>query len=87
MGDDMAEEAKAEEAVAEAAPAEVAPAEEKKADDGGLGADLMDLFEDESEIGDQTLALLTATLDDIDMSDLMEQVREIQDIMDQRRNF
>jgi hypothetical protein len=81
----MAEEEKAEDgAVAEQAPAEDAPAEEAQPA-SEFGDDLMDLFGDESEVGDQTLALLTATLDDIDMGDLMEQVREIQDIMDQRR--
>ena len=72
----MAEEEKTEEAPV---------AEETKEESEFGGDDLMDLFEDASEVVDETLALLTSTLDDIDMGDLMEQVREIQDIMDQRR--
>lgn len=76
----MAEEEKEAGAVAEE------KAEEKTEESSEFGGDdLMDLFEDESEFTDETLALLTSTLDDIDMGDLMEQVREIQDIMDQRR--
>jgi hypothetical protein len=51
----------------------------------GLGDDLLDLFKNEAEVVDPTLALLTASLEDVDINDLLEQVREIQDIMDQRR--
>ena len=53
--------------------------------DDGLGDDLMDLFGSEAEIVDPTLALLTASLDEVDMEELLEQVREIQDIINQRR--
>jgi len=68
-------------------------AEEKKAeakggqssDLGNLGDDLLDLFTSEAEVVDPTLAMLTASLEDVDIDDLLEQVREIQDIMDQRR--
>ena len=50
-----------------------------------MGDDLFDLFTDDDEI-DETLMLLTASLDDVDINDLLEQVREIQDIMDERRS-
>jgi hypothetical protein len=77
----MAEEAKTEAAAPEAAAPEAAPAKPESE----FGDDLMNLFGDESEVGDEALAALTSTLDEIDMKDLMEQVRDIQQIMDQRR--
>lgn len=51
----------------------------------GIGDDLLDLFTSEAEVVDPTLSQLTASLDEVDIMDLLEQVREIQDIMDQRR--
>jgi hypothetical protein len=76
------------EAPVEDAPAEAAPAPKAKAtsmaDD--LGDDLMDLFT-EDEIIDPTLGIMTATLDEVDIFELLEQVREIQDIMDERRGL
>ncbi|MDA0799622.1 MAG: hypothetical protein O2826_10595 [Chloroflexi bacterium] len=75
----MAEEEKVEEKAAEA-PVEEAPKPESE-----FGDDLMDLFGAESDVVDETLAMLTASLDEIDITDLMEQVRDIQQIMDQRR--
>lgn len=76
----MAEEEKVEEATAVAPVEEEAPKAESE-----FGDDLMDLFGAESEVVDETLAMLTAGLDEIDISDLMEQVRDLQQIMDQRR--
>jgi hypothetical protein len=64
---------------------EKAPQAEGKGGIDDLGDDLLDLFTSEAEVTDPTLALLTASLDDVDINDLLEQVREIQDIMDQRR--
>lgn len=72
-----------EEKVAE--PAAEAPVEEAPKAESEFGDDLMDLFGAESEVVDETLAMLTAGLDEIDITDLMEQVRDIQEIMDQRR--
>jgi hypothetical protein len=80
-------EEKTEAAPAEAAPAEAAPppAEAKKSGDSlDMGDDLFDLFTDDDEI-DEALALLAASLDDVDINDLLEQVRDIQNIMDERR--
>lgn len=62
-----------------------AQAEKQPTDTDGLDDDLLDLFTSEAEVVDPTLALLTASLDEVDINDLLEQVREIQDIMDQRR--
>ena len=59
--------------------------EKEAAQEDGLGDDLMDLFGSEAEVVDPTLAILTASLDEVDIDDLLEQVREIQDIIDQRR--
>ena len=50
-------------------------------DDGG--GDLMDLFADDEVTIDESLALLTASLSDVNIGDLMEQVRDIQSILDQ----
>jgi hypothetical protein len=86
----MAEEEKKAAAALEAAAPETAVAEaeakpeEKKESEFG-GDDMMDLFGDESEVTDDTLSNLVAGLEDIDISDLMEQVRDIQQIMDERR--
>ena len=60
-------------------------ADEKAGAADGLGDDLMDLFGSEAEVVDPTLAMLTASLDEVDLEDLLEQVREIQDIINQRR--
>ena len=60
-------------------------AEEPAPEKESLGDDLLDLFTSEAEVIDPTLAILTASLDDVDIDDLLEQVREIQDIIDQRR--
>jgi ribosomal protein L12E/L44/L45/RPP1/RPP2 len=64
---------------------EAAPvAEEKKSEDSlDMGDDLFDLFTDEDEI-DEGLLLLAASLDGVDINDLLEQVRDLQDIMDGR---
>lgn len=48
-----------------------------------MGDDLFDLFTDEDEI-DEGLLLLAASLDGVDINDLLEQVRDLQDIMDGR---
>jgi hypothetical protein len=52
-------------------------------EDDDLGG-VMSLFTEEDTV-DETLALITASLDDIEVLDLLEQVREIQDIIDERR--
>ena len=62
----------------------VAVAESKDDDSDDLGDALMDLFTIEEEV-DPALGALVATLDDVEIYDLLEQVREIQDIMDERR--
>lgn len=49
-----------------------------------MGDDLFDLFTDDDEI-DEALLLLAASLDDVDINDLLEQVRDIQNIMAERR--
>ena len=43
--------------------------------------DLMDLFDDVDEVNEE-LALLTAGLDDVDIGDLLAQVRDIRGILD-----
>lgn len=50
-------------------------------DDGG--GDLMDLFAEDEVTIDESLALLTASLSDVNIGDLMEQVRDIRSILDQ----
>ena len=45
--------------------------------------DLMDLFVDADEVNEE-LAALTAGLDDVDINDLVAQVREIRGVLDQR---
>ena len=45
--------------------------------------DLMDLFDDTEEVNEE-LALLTAGLDDVDIGDLLAQVRDIRGILDRR---
>ncbi len=45
--------------------------------------DLMDLFVDADEVNEE-LAVLTAGLDDVDLNDLVAQVREIRGVLDQR---
>ena len=62
----------------------VAVAESKDDDSDDLGDALMDLFTIEEEV-DPALGALVATLDDVEIYDLLEQVREIQSIMDERR--
>ena len=62
----------------------VAVAGSKDDDGDDLGDALMDLFTIEEEV-DPALGALVATLDDVEIYDLLEQVREIQDIMDERR--
>ena len=45
--------------------------------------DLMDLFGDVDEVNEE-LASLTVGLDDVDINDLVAQVREIRGVLDQR---
>ena len=45
--------------------------------------DLMDVFGDADEVNEE-LAALTAGLDDVDINDLVAQVREIRGVLDQR---
>ncbi len=59
----------------------------ESSDDGGLldgDDDLMSLFTEEAEVN-ESLSALAGLLDEVFMDDLMVQVREIQDIIDQRR--
>ncbi len=62
---------------------------EKGAKDGGnsdlLGSDddLMDLFEEDDEANEE-LGMLTASLDEVDMGELLVQVRDIRAILDRR---
>ena len=82
----MAEEEKKDEQKEEGAAKAEAPVAEAEKPSGGLdlGDDLFDLFTDDDTI-DESLLLLTASLDDVDINDLLEQVRELQDIMNERR--
>ena len=67
-------------------PAEAsAPKQEDGSSKSGLdaGDDLMDLFADDEEVNEE-LALLAPVLDDVRMSDLLEQVRDVRSILDQR---
>ena len=50
---------------------------------GAGGDDLMDLFEEDEVVADAALAALVASLSDININELMEQVRDIQSIVDQ----
>ena len=43
----------------------------------------MDLFEEDEVVADAALAALVASLSDININELMEQVRDIQSIVDQ----
>ena len=45
----------------------------------------MSLFDEDDTMSDDSLAQLVATLDDISIGDLMDQVQEIQDILDERK--
>ena len=45
--------------------------------------DLMDLFTEEDEVNEE-LAAMTAGLDEVDMGDLLAQVRDIRRILDRR---
>ena len=50
---------------------------------GGDSDDLMDLFDDDEVVSDEALAALTASLSEVNINELMEQVRDIQSIVDQ----
>ena len=62
-----------------------APKDDLGADLAGLGGedDLMDLFSEEDTINEE-LALLTADLPDVQMSDVLAQVRDVQSILNRR---
>lgn len=68
-------------------PAEVsAPKQEDGSSKAGLDADddLMDLFTEEDQVNEE-LALLAGVLDDVPMSDLLVQLRDVRSILDQRK--
>ena len=45
------------------------------------------MLSDEEEVSDEGLGVLVAMLDDIDIYELLDQVREIQDIIDERQAY
>ena len=56
--------------------------ETKKADDvDDLGIDLEELFSDDDEVSDEALHLLAQDLPDVQISDLLSQVRELQSLI------
>ena len=55
--------------------------------DSEFGADdLMDLFEEEESVNEE-LMLLCSTLGDVDIRDLLDQVREVQEIVNERLGY
>ena len=49
----------------------------------GSDDDLMDLFEDDDDVNEE-LGMLTEGLDEVDMGELLAQVRDIRGILDRR---
>ncbi len=70
-------------AVAESEAAGEGDAEGDADSQGGDSDDLMDLFDTDDVVVDEALAMLVASLSDIDINELMEQVRDIQEIVRQ----
>ncbi|MEE8518502.1 MAG: hypothetical protein V3S98_05200 [Dehalococcoidia bacterium] len=63
---------------------DAAAPEADKPKEGGAD-DLMDIFADDEVESDEELAILVNSLEDVPIDQLLAQVRDIRDVMNQRR--